>query len=83
MGLRLQGHGIEITGILGIDGEGQNIVAAEAALASGIDRVVLGTDYPAPMLLHDAVNWVNGLIELTEAEKTAILSANPGRVLGP
>lgn len=49
----------------------------------GIDRVVLGTDYPAPMLLHDAVNWVNGLTELTEAEKTAILSTNPGRVLGP
>jgi hypothetical protein len=34
------------------------------------------------MFLHDPVNWVNGLAELTEAEKTAILSANPERVLG-
>jgi aminocarboxymuconate-semialdehyde decarboxylase len=48
----------------------------------GIDRVVLGTDYPAPMFLHDPVNWVNGLPELTEDEKSAILSDNPSRVLG-
>ncbi len=48
----------------------------------GIDRVVLGTDYPAPMFLHDPVNWVNGLPELSETEKTAILISNPGRVVG-
>jgi aminocarboxymuconate-semialdehyde decarboxylase len=48
----------------------------------GIDRVVLGTDYPAPMVLHDAVNWVRGLPELTDAEKEAIVSGNPTRVLG-
>jgi aminocarboxymuconate-semialdehyde decarboxylase len=48
----------------------------------GIDRVVLGTDYPAPMVLHDPVNWVNGLPELTEDEKSAILSDNPSRVVG-
>jgi aminocarboxymuconate-semialdehyde decarboxylase len=50
--------------------------------AVGIDRVVLGTDYPAPMLLHDAVNWVNGLPELAETEKEAILSTTPARMLG-
>jgi aminocarboxymuconate-semialdehyde decarboxylase len=48
----------------------------------GIDRVVLGTDYPAPMVLHDAVNWVRGLPELSDDEKEAILSENPTRILG-
>jgi len=48
----------------------------------GIDRVVLGTDYPAPMVLHDAVNWVRGLPELTDDEKEAILSKNPTNLLG-
>ena len=33
--------------------------------AVGIDRVVLGTDYPAPMVQHDPVDWVNGLEELS------------------
>lgn len=50
--------------------------------AVGIDRIVLGTDYPAPMLLHDAVNWVNGLPELAETEKEAILSTNAISFLG-
>jgi aminocarboxymuconate-semialdehyde decarboxylase len=48
----------------------------------GIDRVVLGTDYPAPMFLADAVNWVNGLPELADAEKNAILAANPTALTG-
>ncbi|HSO49258.1 MAG TPA: amidohydrolase family protein [Acidimicrobiia bacterium] len=48
----------------------------------GIDRVVLGTDYPAPMVLHDPVNWVNGLPELTTSEKQAIISTNPMTLLG-
>jgi len=43
----------------------------------GIDQVVLGTDYPAPMVLTDAVNWVRGLAELDDEEKEAILSVNP------
>jgi len=50
--------------------------------AVGIDRVVLGTDYPAPMVLHDAVNWVRGLPELSDDEKEAILSKNPTNILG-
>ena len=48
----------------------------------GIDRVVLGTDYPAPMVLHDAVNWVRGLPQLTGAEQEAILAGNPTALLG-
>jgi aminocarboxymuconate-semialdehyde decarboxylase len=48
----------------------------------GIDRVVLGTDYPAPMFLHDPVNWVRGLSELGPAEQEAILAENPSRILG-
>jgi aminocarboxymuconate-semialdehyde decarboxylase len=48
----------------------------------GIDRVVLGTDYPAPMFLSDPVNWVRGLPELADEEKEAILVTNPGRMLG-
>jgi len=47
----------------------------------GVDRVVLGTDYPAPMLLVDAVNWVNGLDCLTDDEKDAILRRNAGALL--
>ena len=42
----------------------------------GIDRVVLGTDYPAPMYLLDPVNWVTNLDELTADEKEAVLSKN-------
>ncbi len=48
----------------------------------GVDRVVLGTDYPAPMHLHEAVDWVNGLPQLTGEEKEAILVANPTAMLG-
>ncbi|MPZ71295.1 MAG: amidohydrolase family protein [Actinobacteria bacterium] len=47
----------------------------------GIDRVVLGTDYPAPMFLHDPVDWVRGLPELSDAEKEAILIDNSNRLL--
>jgi aminocarboxymuconate-semialdehyde decarboxylase len=48
----------------------------------GASQVVLGTDYPAPMILDDAVNWINGLESLTADEKDAILSRNPARLLG-
>jgi aminocarboxymuconate-semialdehyde decarboxylase len=48
----------------------------------GIDQVLLGTDYPAPMILDDAVNWINGLPNLTAEEKLAILDTNPTRLLG-
>jgi aminocarboxymuconate-semialdehyde decarboxylase len=48
----------------------------------GIDQVVFGTDYPCPMEIRDAVNWINGLESLTADEKDAILRRNPSRLLG-
>jgi aminocarboxymuconate-semialdehyde decarboxylase len=48
----------------------------------GIDRVVLGTDYPAPMLLIDSVRWINGLPQLTADEKEQILRVNSNAFLG-
>jgi len=48
----------------------------------GIDRVVLGTDYPAPMFLHDPVNWVRGLPELSVGEQDQILVGNSNALLG-
>jgi aminocarboxymuconate-semialdehyde decarboxylase len=48
----------------------------------GVDRVMLGTDYPAPMFLWDAVNWINGMECLTADEKEAILSGNATKLLG-
>lgn len=47
----------------------------------GVDRVVLGTDYPAPMFLHDPVDWLNGLAQLNDEEKRAILVDNSNRLL--
>ncbi len=45
--------------------------------AVGIEQVVLGTDYPAPMFLRDAVEWVRGLPQLGDDEKESVLSTNP------
>lgn len=50
--------------------------------AVGIDRVVLGTDYPAPMFLDNPVDWVRSLPQLDHGEKEAILVDNPGKMLG-
>jgi aminocarboxymuconate-semialdehyde decarboxylase len=50
--------------------------------AVGIDRVVLGTDYPAPMVQEDPVSWLKNMPGLTDPERTAILSTNPARMLG-
>ena len=48
----------------------------------GIDRVVLGTDYPAPMVQEDPVSWLESMPGITEAERTAILETNPAKMLG-
>jgi hypothetical protein len=34
------------------------------------------------MVQHDAVNWVNGLPDLSAVEKQTILAENPARILG-
>ena len=48
----------------------------------GIDQVVLGTDYPAPMAEDHPVEWINKMDALSPVEKDAILCANPARLLG-
>ena len=48
----------------------------------GIDRVLLGTDYPAPMFLEDPVKWINSLTSLSDSEKQQILSGNASAMLG-
>ena len=48
----------------------------------GSDRVVLGTDYPAPMMEPDPVPWIEAMDSLTADEKEAVLSTNPARLLG-
>ena len=48
----------------------------------GIDRVVLGTDWPADMMIDWPVGWVLGLPSLTQEEKDAILWQNLEKLLG-
>lgn len=48
----------------------------------GADRVVLGTDWPCPMDLDDAVPWIRSLESLTADEKEAILSKTATELLG-
>ena len=47
----------------------------------GIDRVVLGTDWPADMMIDWPVGWVMGLPSLTQDEKEAILWKNLEKLL--
>jgi len=48
----------------------------------GIDRVVLGTDWPASMRIDWPVSWVLSLESLTQEEKEAILYKNLETLLG-
>lgn len=50
--------------------------------AVGIDRVVLGTDYPAPMVQEDPVTWLANMPGISADERVAITSTNPARMLG-
>ena len=47
----------------------------------GIDRVTLGTDFPADMGQPDPVAWIEGS-DLSTAEKDAVLGSNAERLLG-
>ncbi len=49
----------------------------------GIDQVMLGTDYPAPMLLIDSVRWIEQLPQLSADEKEQILRGNPTAFVCP
>lgn len=48
----------------------------------GVDRVVLGTDWPFDMGIDWPVSWVLGLTSLTQEEKEAILWKNLELLLG-
>ena len=48
----------------------------------GIERVVLGTDWPFDMGIDWPVSWVLGLASLTQGEKEAILWKNLEQLLG-
>jgi len=47
----------------------------------GVDRIVLGTDSPASMVLTNPVRWIRSLSSLSDAEKDAILVENATRLL--
>lgn len=42
----------------------------------GADRVVFGTDFPAPMVVEDSVHWIDTMPELTSEERHAMLRGN-------
>jgi aminocarboxymuconate-semialdehyde decarboxylase len=48
--------------------------------AVGADRVVLGTDWPAPMAVEHPVERIRKSPVLTEEERRAILTGNAGRL---
>lgn len=50
--------------------------------AVGIERVVLGSDYPAPMATDDPVSWIESLPLLSDEEKRRVLCGNAARMLG-
>ena len=49
----------------------------------GVEQVMLGTDYPAPMLLIDSVRWIEQLPQLEADEKDQILRGNPTAFVDP
>jgi aminocarboxymuconate-semialdehyde decarboxylase len=48
----------------------------------GVGQVVLGSDYPADMGEPFPVDWVEGCVTLTAAEKGAIIGGNAERLFG-
>jgi aminocarboxymuconate-semialdehyde decarboxylase len=47
----------------------------------GADRVVFGTDWPAPMVVEDPVRWIQDMPGLTAEESQAILRTNSNELL--
>ncbi len=50
--------------------------------AVGVENVILGTDWPAPMAVEDPVRKIRQSRVLTDPEREAILQGNAARVLG-
>jgi aminocarboxymuconate-semialdehyde decarboxylase len=48
----------------------------------GVERIVLGSDWPYDMGIDQPVEWVNSLQSLTQEEKEAILWKNLEKLLG-
>jgi aminocarboxymuconate-semialdehyde decarboxylase len=48
----------------------------------GVDRVVLGSDWPYDMGIESPVEWVQGLQNLTPEEKEKLLGKNLEKLLG-
>lgn len=48
----------------------------------GVDRVILGSDFPADMGFSDPVGWLTSHAALSDDEKEQILGANVERLLG-
>ncbi len=46
----------------------------------GVDKVMFETDFPHPVCLYPIDDVETGLGDLTEAEKTKILSGNAARI---
>ena len=46
----------------------------------GVDRVLFGTDWPAPMVVVDPVRRLETSAVLDDAERAAILSRNTARL---
>jgi aminocarboxymuconate-semialdehyde decarboxylase len=62
------------------------ITWSEAALrflidTLGVERVVLGSDWPYDMGIEAPAAWISAMTSVTEAEKAAILGGNAGRLL--
>ena len=49
---------------------------------AGVDRIMLGSDWPFDMGIDSPAEWVNGLESLTREEKDAILWKNLEALLG-
>jgi len=48
----------------------------------GVDRVLFGTDYPSPMRDARPTEFIQGLAELSQSERDAILGGNAARAFG-
>ena len=48
----------------------------------GADHVLLGTDYPTPMIDPGQVSVINGISSLTDRDKEKVLGGNAARLLG-
>jgi aminocarboxymuconate-semialdehyde decarboxylase len=47
----------------------------------GADRVVFGTDWPAPMTFDDPVGRLETMTELSDEERDALLRGNRGELV--